>query len=189
MKSLSLQTTSDLDQLRESCELECKLAAGRDGKGELLHDFWRSYRFTQVVATNPDDVFGSGSSTIIAPRSAIIDPAPVKNRDGAGRLVAGQFSLPFVDSVNQLVPFFRAEPEAMAELPRTKGKIDRKDLEDIIVQVFDGHYVTIGSLAKSLDRQEKTLRQDYLSKLCKDKRLSRAFPDTPKHEKQAYTKA
>jgi predicted HTH transcriptional regulator len=43
MIRIPLHTTADLDQLHESFELECKLAAGRDGKGELPHDFWRSY--------------------------------------------------------------------------------------------------------------------------------------------------
>ena len=34
---------SNLISLNESYELECKLAAGRDGKGELPKDFWASY--------------------------------------------------------------------------------------------------------------------------------------------------
>ncbi len=34
---------SDVSVLSESYELECKLAAGRDGKGELPKDFWPSY--------------------------------------------------------------------------------------------------------------------------------------------------
>ncbi len=35
MLPITLQTTSDLETLRESCELECKLAAGQDGKVSL----------------------------------------------------------------------------------------------------------------------------------------------------------
>jgi ATP-dependent DNA helicase RecG len=33
----------DLAGLAESCDLECKSAQGRDGKGELPDDFWKSY--------------------------------------------------------------------------------------------------------------------------------------------------
>ena len=33
----------DLDGLAESCDLECKAAQGRDGRGELPEDFWKSY--------------------------------------------------------------------------------------------------------------------------------------------------
>lgn len=32
-----------ISELSESSELECKLAAGRDGKGEIPKDFWKSY--------------------------------------------------------------------------------------------------------------------------------------------------
>jgi len=33
----------DLESLAESCDLECKAAQGRDGRGELPEDFWKSY--------------------------------------------------------------------------------------------------------------------------------------------------
>lgn len=33
----------DLDILSESCDLECKAAQGRDGRGELPEDVWKSY--------------------------------------------------------------------------------------------------------------------------------------------------
>lgn len=73
----------------------------------------------------------------------------------------------------------------MAALPRSKGRMERKEFEDLIVHICEGHFITISSLAIILNRGERTLRQDYLSKLCKEHRLRRAFPDTPNHEKQA----
>jgi len=33
----------DLESLAESCDLECKAAQGRDGRGELPEDIWKSY--------------------------------------------------------------------------------------------------------------------------------------------------
>ena len=33
----------DLATLAESVELECKAAQGRDGRGELPDDFWKTY--------------------------------------------------------------------------------------------------------------------------------------------------
>ena len=168
------------------------------------------YRFTQVAATNPDDVFGSGSSTTSAPSSTISAPSSTisapsstisapsstinegeesQNRDEMGRLISDKFYFPFVDSIDALAPQFLTDLESMAEQPRIKGRMQRKEFEDLIVQVCEGHFITIGSLARILNRGERTLRQDYLSKLCKEKRLRRAFPDTPNHEKQAYTKA
>lgn len=38
-----LRTLNDLSHLAESAELECKLAQGQDGKGEVPRDFWPTY--------------------------------------------------------------------------------------------------------------------------------------------------
>ena len=38
-----LRTLDDLQLLAETAELECKLAQGQDGKGEVPKDFWPTY--------------------------------------------------------------------------------------------------------------------------------------------------
>jgi len=40
---LEISTLNDIAALRENIELECKLAAGKDGNGELPKDFWETY--------------------------------------------------------------------------------------------------------------------------------------------------
>lgn len=40
---IDLHCLDDLELLRESIDLECKLAAGRDGQGALPEDFWPTY--------------------------------------------------------------------------------------------------------------------------------------------------
>lgn len=40
---IEINSIEDLKLLRETVELECKLAAGRDGKGQLPDDFWPTY--------------------------------------------------------------------------------------------------------------------------------------------------
>ena len=40
---MDVQTLADLDLLRESVDVECKLAGGRDGTGALPKDFWPTY--------------------------------------------------------------------------------------------------------------------------------------------------
>ena len=40
---IEILTEEDLSALSESVDLECKAAQGRDGKGELPQDFWKSY--------------------------------------------------------------------------------------------------------------------------------------------------
>ena len=41
--TFDLHTLEDISLLSESLELECKLAQGQDGTGELPKDFWRTY--------------------------------------------------------------------------------------------------------------------------------------------------
>lgn len=41
--TIELLTLDDLDLLQESCELECKLAQGQSGQGEVPKDFWPTY--------------------------------------------------------------------------------------------------------------------------------------------------
>ena len=40
---IDLNSPADLELLRESIDLECKLAVGRDGQGALPEDFWPTY--------------------------------------------------------------------------------------------------------------------------------------------------
>ena len=40
---IDIQTIADVALLREACDLECKLAAGRDGQGAVPDDFWPTY--------------------------------------------------------------------------------------------------------------------------------------------------
>lgn len=161
------------------------------------------YRFTQVTATSPDDVFGDGpsttkkasstikgsSSTISGGCSTISPSSKDQDRDQFGRLIAKLFHLPFVDSIESLDARFLASLEELAALPRANRRMERQDLEEVILRLCEGHFITIRSLASVINRGERTLRQDYLSKLCRENRLRRAFPDTPNHEKQAYTRA
>jgi ATP-dependent DNA helicase RecG len=40
---IELRTVADITTLRESCSVECKLAAGRDGMGAISDEFWTTY--------------------------------------------------------------------------------------------------------------------------------------------------
>jgi ATP-dependent DNA helicase RecG len=40
---IDIKSIADLELLRESVDLECKLALGRDGKGAIPQDFWPTY--------------------------------------------------------------------------------------------------------------------------------------------------
>jgi predicted HTH transcriptional regulator len=40
---IQIKSVADLELLKETIDLECKLAAGRDGRGALPGDFWPTY--------------------------------------------------------------------------------------------------------------------------------------------------
>jgi hypothetical protein len=121
--------------------------------------------------------------------STISEVRNSQKRDEEGRLVDTRFHLPFVDSLSHLEAGFHNQLQAVAALSNEKKKLERPEVERLILGLCDGHFMTIKCIAQLLNRAEKTLRQDYLAKLCKEQRLRRAFPDTPNHERQAYTRA
>ena len=40
---IDIESIADLELLRESVDMECKRAAGHDGKGAVPEDFWPTY--------------------------------------------------------------------------------------------------------------------------------------------------
>lgn len=107
-------------------------------------------------------------------------------RDKNGLLRSGHLAAPIIDSLDHLVPMFRAALEEMAALPRTRKKVDKDEMKDIIVRLCTGHYVTGPSLATLIERDPDALRQQYLRPLVREGRLQFAFPTTPTHAMQAY---
>ncbi|MBL4899686.1 MAG: hypothetical protein JKX76_08600 [Colwellia sp.] len=43
MTRFKIKTLEDISLLRESSELECKLASGKNSKGAIPKDMWESY--------------------------------------------------------------------------------------------------------------------------------------------------
>lgn len=201
LSELSNAHPADVSKVLRSLVDKGLLSLTGNGRGAV-------YRFSQVQATSPDDVFGpenafsggsfafiDASSTITVPSSTIIRGSSTisvessQNRDEQGRLLANQFHLPFVDSLEHLSSAFRIQLESLAAVTKSKKRMERDEIGEIILKLCEGHFITIKCLAQIVNRGERTLRQDYLSKLCREKRLRRAFPDTPNHERQAYTRA
>jgi hypothetical protein len=110
-----------------------------------------------------------------------------ENRDPDGCLISEQLSLPVVDDLEPLSQALRSRLEGMAAEPRAKGKVDRQVLIDVVLQLCEGRFVTLRSLAELVHRKPDTLRDQYLKMLVRQRQLNLAFPTTPNHERQAYT--
>jgi ATP-dependent DNA helicase RecG len=156
------------------------------------------YHLLGEAIPTPDDVFGpparisipsspnlAGSSPNLVNRS----PNFGENRDAHGCLIANSLALPIIDDVGALAPALRASLERIAIEPRSKGKVDRAVLIAVVLQLCANHFVTLQCLALLVKRKPETLRDQYLTKLVRERKLTLAFPTTPTHERQAYCAA
>jgi ATP-dependent DNA helicase RecG len=110
-----------------------------------------------------------------------------EQRDLEGYLVSGQLPFPVVDDLAPLSEALRSRLEAMASESRTKRKMDRQVLIDVVLDLCEGRFITLRCLAELVNRKPDTLRDQYLKVLVRQRQLSLAFPKTPNHERQAYT--
>ena len=70
---------------------------------------------------------------------------------------------------------------------REKARLPKKELEEIILTLCDGYYLTLPVLCQLLNRQPDPLRKSYLKPLTNQSKLTLAFPRTPTDPRQAYT--
>ncbi len=117
---------------------------------------------------------------------AVSAPDLADTRDADGCLLAYQLPLPIIDDLGQLSQPLMARLELAAAEPRAKGKVDREVLIRVILALCAGRFVTLSCLAALVNRKPDTLRDQYLSRLVRERHLSLAFPTTPTHERQAY---
>ena len=140
---------------------------------------------------SPDDVFGPPARISVpsSPNLKGSSPNLSENRDDNGYLIADSLALPIIDDIAALAPSLRGFLEKIAAVPRTKGKVDREVLIAVVLQLCARHFVTLRCLALLVNRKPETLRDQYLTKLVRERKLTLAFPKTPTHEQQAYAAA
>lgn len=136
----------------------------------------------------PDDVFGPPTRISVPSSPNLAPSSPNLNgvRDSDGCLISEQLGFPVIDDLTSLSPRLLSALEAVALEPRSKGKVDREVLIDVVLQLCTGRFVMLRCLAELVHRKPETLRDQYLSKLVRDRKLALAFPTTPTHERQAY---
>lgn len=153
------------------------------------------YHLPGETIPTPDDVFGS-PPRISVPSSSNLDLSSSNldlsssnldnKRDANGCLMADQLPLTIIDNLTVLSPDLLTGLETIATIPRAKGKVERDVLITIILQLCAKHFVTLRCLASLVHRKPETLRNQYLTPLVRERKLTLAFPTTPTHERQAY---
>lgn len=132
---------------------------------------------------------GSRSSDLNTSSSGLTRSSPdlrKSQRSIEGYLITDQLPLPVIDALEPLSNELRERLEAIAEQPRAKKKVDRAVLESVLIQICDGHYLSLQCIAALVNRRPESLRNEYLSRMVRDRTISLAFPTTPTHERQAY---
>jgi len=187
-----------LHQLVHDAQL---LISAGNGRGAVYH-------LADLDLPQPDDVFGkeissphlaassphlAASSPHLAassPHLAASSPHLDSSRDVQGRLVSSHLPHPIVDDVKFLAPNFCAQMEQLANIPRTKRKIDREIMKRTIHALCENQYVTLDCIAVFVRRNAKSMQSQFLTPMVRDERsLEWAFPATPNDPRQAYITA
>ena len=121
-----------------------------------------------------------------SPNLAGSSPNLADQRNAEGCLASDQLSFPIVDDLARLSVPLRQRLEALAAGPRSKGKVSREKMIEVVLALCAEHFITLRCLAELVSRKPDTLRDQYLTGLVQERKLSLAFPKTPTHERQAY---
>ena len=156
------------------------------------------YHLSGEAIPTPDDIFGPPARISVPSSPNLIGSSPnlkgsspnlSEKRADNGYLIADSLALPIIHDIAALAPSLRGFLEKIAAVPRTKGKVDREVLIAVVLQLCARHFVTLRCLALLVNRKPETLRDQYLTKLVRERKLTLAFPKTPTHEQQAYAAA
>lgn len=147
------------------------------------------YHLAGEAIPTPEDVFGPPAriSAPSSPNLTASSPNLKEKRDADGCLISEQLDLPVVDNLSALTKLLRTTLEAVAVEPRAKGKVDREILIGVILKLCTGRFITLRCLAELVNRKPDTLRDQYLARMVRERKLTLAFPTTPTHERQAYS--
>lgn len=78
-----------------------------------------------------------------------------------------------------------ADMMALAE-PARLHRLPKAQLEQVLLSLCTGRFVTLAALAKAVDRNPESLRHRYLGEMVKRELLELRFPDRITHHQQAY---
>lgn len=110
-----------------------------------------------------------------------------QGRDEHGRFISHLLDKPFIDDLDALSEGFRNELEALAAPSREHRRLEAGVMKALLVQLCDGHYLSVAVMEILLGRKAQSIRQNYLKPMVDSKQLKLAFPNKPNSPKQGYT--
>lgn len=113
-------------------------------------------------------------------------PQKARERDSVGRMLTNYLDAPLVDDLSLLDEEFRMILQQLAEGPQQKPKLSSQRMEEVILSLCRDQFMMLSVLAELVCRNPDALRQQYLSRMVKEGKMTLAFPTKPTHEKQAY---
>ncbi len=171
----------------------------------------KTYHISAQMQPSPEEVFKSslisddsslisgksslisGKSSLISGKSSLIsdDSSLIKeiqpDRDEFGRITHPDFDRPFAHSTSDLAPELLDELRRKASLPREKKRLQKAELEAVILDLCRDQFVTLQVLADVVSRKPNTLQSSFITEMVRTHVLRQAFPKTPNHPDQAYT--
>ncbi|EOV3780694.1 RNA-binding domain-containing protein [Klebsiella pneumoniae] len=153
-------------------------------KLKISSDINRSSSDTNDLSSDTNDLSSDTNEQVKDVRKG---SAGTLNRDQHGRVISDSLRLPIIDNIHNLTPDYQQVLFDIACDARQKQRMAKDTMQSLIVQLCAEHFMTLNALAVVLNRKPDAVRQQYLSAMVKSGVLVLAFPQTPTHEKQAYT--
>ena len=154
-------------------------------------------RWTRYHLIDPGDALAPADSGEVTPDSGEVTPDLDKVTPDSGEVTpdsgevtpdSGEVTL---DSGEE-TPHSREEwgqLMRLAEPVRQTGAAPGSLVEQTILQLCEGRFLSLRELAELLDRSPEALRNRYITRMVSEGRLVRRYPDHTQHRQQAYRTA
>lgn len=191
---ISTDHSHDLTQAFQRLVKAGWLKSSGHGRGTVYH-------LPGQALPTPDQVFGEAlpiaiessehleeSSEHLAVSSEHLErDSEHSKRAKEGWLIVNGIHNPLIDDLQLLDSEIKQDLLVDASEAQSRKKIPRKEMEEILLSLCEGHYLSLQVLAQLVNRTPDALRQQYLKHLVEQGRLGLAFPTAPTHPQQAYT--
>ena len=167
-------------------EITTLLKALEDG-AFLVHDGRRRGTTYRIAGATSIDLAVSGTRTTPVTGSEHLVPSSEHFTESSEHLVPS--SEHFTESSEHLNsdPVLDHELRDMAKAVSTVRKASPELIEETIVKLCTGRFLTLYQIAQLLNRSPDGLRQRFIKPMVENSKvLERRFPQQPNHDRQAY---